>query len=189
MNLNYIFTSKRLGFRSWKDSDLDEFAKMNADQDVMEHFPKPLTRKETQDFIVRLKAHCIKHKHCYFAVEILENQEFIGFIGLAYQTYRTDFTPATDIGWRLKKEAWGNGFATEGAKRCLEYGFTTLNLKKVISTCTAQNKKSEHIMKKIGMSKLGAFNHPDLQDYPEYEKCYLYKLTKSDWERIENTDY
>ena len=63
---------------------------------------------------------------CYFAVDELSNYEFIGFIGLSHQDYDVEFTPFIDIGWRLDKNYWGKGFATEGAKRCLAYGFNHL---------------------------------------------------------------
>ena len=174
----YIFKSKRLEFRNWKKEDLVEFAKINADLEVMEHFPKPLTKNETLSFILRLQNHYKKNGYSYFATEILETGELIGFIGLAYQDYETDFTPAVDIGWRLKKSAWGNGYATEGAKKCLDFAFNKLKLEKVISTYTVKNSKSENVMKKIGMVKKGGFNHPKLKEYPEYEKCICYEISR-----------
>jgi RimJ/RimL family protein N-acetyltransferase len=179
---DYIFKSERLGFRNWTKNDLTEFAKMNADLEVMEHFPKPLTEKETAELIDRFENHYSKNGHTYFATEILENGEFIGFIGLAFQKYKTDFTPAVDIGWRLKKSAWKKGFATEGAKKCLDFGFNKLNLDKIISTCTDKNAKSENVMKKIGMEKMGEFNHPELKEYPEYEKNICYGINKNVWQ-------
>ena len=180
----YIFKSYRLGFRNWLKDDLTEFAGINADIEVMEHFPKPLTREETAEFIHRLQEHFTKNGHNYFATEILETGELIGFIGLAFQDYSSDFTPSVDIGWRLRKTAWGKGFATEGAKRCLEFGFEELNLEKIISTCTEKNTRSENVMKKIGMEKIGEFNHPKLKAYPEYEKCICYGITKDSWRQL-----
>ncbi len=179
LNNTYFFKSERLGFRNWMDSDLDEFAKLNSDLEVMEHFPKTLTKEETEKFIKRLKAHYTENGYSYFAIEILNTGEFIGFIGLAFKDYKSDFTPAVDIGWRLKKSAWGKGFATEGAKKCLELAFNELNLDKVISTCTERNYKSENVMKKIGMKKVGEFKHPQLKDYPDYEKCLCYEIRKT----------
>lgn len=176
MNQKYIFTSQRLGFRNWTETDLPEFAQLNADKNVMQHFPATLTEKETSDFIKRLQQHYEKHGHTYFAVELLETGEFIGFIGLVYQEYTSAYTPATDIGWRLKKTAWGKGFATEGAKRCLEFAFNHLQLDKVIATCTKNNTPSENVMIKAGMKKIGEFNHPKLIDYPHLEKCVCYEM-------------
>lgn len=185
MKTDYIFTSERLGFRNWKDSDLDEFAKINADLKVMEHFPKPLTKSETAEYIERLKTHFNHYGFNYFATEILDSGEFIGFIGLAYQDYESKFTPAIDIGWRLKQSAWGKGYATEGAKKCLEFAFNNLQLEKIISVFTEKNTKSENVMKKIGMKKIGNFKHPKLIAYPEYEKCVCYEITKSECLKIQ----
>jgi RimJ/RimL family protein N-acetyltransferase len=130
-----------------------------------------------------LQKHYEKKGYNYFATEILKTGEFIGFVGLAYQDYKTDFNPAVDIGWRLKKSSWGNGYATEGSKRCLEYAFKELKLERVISTCTEKNSNSENVMKKIGMIKKGMFNHPKLKEFPEYEKCIWYEINKNLWQQ------
>lgn len=176
MKGNYIFRSDRLGFRNWTTQDLVEFSKMNSDSEVMEHFPKALTQKESAKLIKRFQSHYEKNGYTYFASDVLETGEWIGFIGLAYQEYITEFTPATDIGWRLKRSAWGKGYATEGAKRCLEFAFKEMNLESVIATCTVNNVKSENVMKKIGMVKKGEFNHPELKEFPEFEKCIWYEI-------------
>lgn len=178
LNSKYLFTSERIGFRNWNDNDLEEFAKINADPEVMEHFPKQLTVTETFDFIQRLKRHYDTHGYNYFATELLGTGELIGFIGLAYQTYESVYTPSVDIGWRLKKDAWGYGYATEGAKKCLDLAFNELNIDSLISTCTEKNIRSENVMKKIGMKREGLFNHPNLKAYPAYEKCICYRIRK-----------
>ena len=175
----YIFKSERLGFRNWRNEDLEEFAKLNSDEEVMEHFPKILSKKEVEKFIEKLRNHFAKNGYTYYATEILETKEFIGMIGLAFQEYKTNFTPAIDIGWRLKRNAWGKGYATEGAKRCLKYAFNELGIKKIISVCTIKNIKSENVMKKIGMTKKGEFNHPELINHPEYEKHFCYEIIKN----------
>ena len=172
----YIFTSQRLGFRNWKTSDLNEFAQLNANELVMEHFPNTLTTEETKAFIVRLQEHSNTYNYNYFAVEILETKEFIGFIGLAHQDYEAVFNPSTDIGWRLKPSVWGNGYATEGAKRCLEYAFNVLDLDRVTSVCTLTNTNSEQVMKKIGMTKRNTFKHPKLKDFKNLEDCVWYEI-------------
>jgi len=173
----YIFTSERLGFRNWTIKDLDEFAKLNSDAAVMKHFPKILSKKEVEEFIDKLKNHFSENGFTYYATEILDTKEFIGMIGLAFQEYQTNFTPAIDIGWRLKRTAWGKGYATEGAKRCLNYAFNDLDINKIISVCTIKNKNSESVMKKIGMTKKGEFNHPGMINHPEYERHFCYEIT------------
>ncbi|NQX85698.1 MAG: GNAT family N-acetyltransferase [Flavobacteriaceae bacterium] len=173
---SYIFTSERLGFRNWKRDDLEDFAAINADFRVMEYFPFVLNKADTKASIQSYQEHYDTYGYNYFAVETLSNKEFIGFIGMAFQTYKSKYTPATDIGWRLKPSAWGNGYATEGAKRCLEYAFKALELERVIAICTINNINSERVMQKIGMTKLGNFKHPKLKDYPDYEDCLCYEI-------------
>jgi len=176
MNSEYIFTSQRLGFRFWKTDDLDHFSEMNADPEVMQHFPKVLTLDESKEFLDRLMAHQEKHGYCYYAVELKESGEWLGFIGMAYQTFESDFTPCTDIGWRLKRSAWGHGYATEGAECCKIFAFRTLKLTKLIATCTTTNFSSENVMKKIGMTKSADFKHPNLTGFPELQDCFCYEI-------------
>ena len=176
MDSNYIFTSERLGFRNWREEDIAPFAQMNKDTEVMRHFPKTLTTQESTELIDRLKKHYIEHGYTYYAVEVLTTGELIGFIGIAYQDYETPFTPATDIGWRLKTSAWGKGYATEGALKCLEFAFNELHLSHIVSVCTENNTSSENVMKKIGMTKKGIFKHSKLKDYPALEKCLWYEI-------------
>ena len=77
-------------------------------------------------------------------------------IGLSEQSYEAPFTPCVDIGWRLKPTFWHMGLATEGAKRCLKYGFQDIQLSKIFSVAPVINTPSIHVMKKIGMYYLGS---------------------------------
>ena len=179
MQKKCLFSSERPGFRSWHNDDLDEVAELNADPQVVEHFPSTLSRGETADFIDRLIAHFNRHGYSYFAVEVIDTGELIGFIGLAYQTYGVTFLPATVMGWRLKQTAWGKGYATEDAKRCLEFDFQKLKLERVVSTCTLSNQNSENVMRKIGLTKMGEFDHPRPSASPGHERCVWYEVKKS----------
>jgi RimJ/RimL family protein N-acetyltransferase len=172
----YIFKSERLGFRNWTEEDRPKMGKINSDPKVMEHFPTIPTQKQTDEFVDRMMAQFSQKGFCYFAVDRLDNQEFIGFIGLSEQTFKSDFTPCIDIGWRLAQHEWGKGFATEGAKKCLEFAFYKMQLKNIKSICPTTNLNSENVMKKIGMSKIKNFNHPLLSEYKELENCVLYEI-------------
>lgn len=178
MSPNYLFESERLGFRNWLKSDLESLTAMNEDPGVMEFFPKTLSPDESLDLLNRLTNHFEQYGHTYYAVELKTSKKFIGFIGLAYQEYESPLTPNVDIGWRLLPEAWGKGYATEGAQRCLQLAFEDLHISKIVSTCTVSNIPSENVMKKIGMKKMGYFNHPKLADYPEIQKCVWYQITQ-----------
>ena len=175
---SYLFTSPRLGFRNWQESDIAKMAAINADIAVMEFFPETQTLRQTQDFVARMQAQQADKGYCYFAVDTLEDREFIGFIGLSDKTFEASFTPCVDIGWRLARSAWGKGYATEGARRCLQYGFTELGMDKIYSMAPKLNLKSEQVMKKIWMKKAGEFIHPLLTNNERLKDCVLYEILK-----------
>ncbi len=177
--MDYIFTSQRLGFRNWLSSDLPKMAAINADEGVMKFFPSTQTKARTKEFIKRMQTQFEKNGFCYFAVDVLETSEFIGFIGLSEQTYDADYTPCVDIGWRLGKTHWEKGYATEGAKRVLQYGFEELKLGRVLSIAPVVNKASESVMKKSGMHKVTTFEHSLLMDNERLKECVLYEITNS----------
>lgn len=174
-NKNYIFTSERLGFRNWNVTDIDKMHEINSDEKVMEFFSAIPTKEQTRAFVERMKKQCEDKGFCYFAVDKLEDNEFIGFIGLSEQTFEADFTPCVDIGWRIKSSAWNKGFATEGAKKCLEYALNDLKLESIFSIAPEINIKSVHIMTKIGLKKQYAFEHPLLANNDRFKTCVLYK--------------
>lgn len=175
---NYIIKTERLGLRNWQTKDIAPAKKMNCNNSVMEFFPSLWSQKQTEDFIQRMRKHFRKHEFCYFAVDELETGKFIGFIGLMHQTYTTLFTPFVDVGWRLIPEAWGKGFATEGAKACLDYAFTKLKLKEVYAIAPELNLKSQRVMGKLGMHKYSNFSHPKIDIENPLRKCVAYKIIK-----------
>lgn len=153
-------------------------AAINADPRVMEYFPSTQTEAQTQGFIERSIVHQQKHGYCYFAAETRDDGQLIGFIGLAHQTYEADFTPCTDIGWRLHPEVWGRGLATEGALACLDLAFEQLKLPEVYSIAVRQNAPSIRVMEKIGMEYHSTFDHPALLDAPALKSCVVYRIAR-----------
>lgn len=178
MEVEYIFKSERLGFRNWIKNDLKPMAAINSDSEVMQFFPNVQTEGKTQQFIERMQCQFEEKGFCYFAVDKLDGQEFIGFIGLSEQTFKADFTPCIDIGWRLAKRAWGCGYATEGALKSLDYAFNSLELDEVLSIASTVNLQSINVMEKIGMKKVEKFEHPVLKDDPRLKECVLYSRKK-----------
>lgn len=171
----YNFTSKRLGFRAWEEMDLQFLNMLNSNIEVMRYFPKMPSYQENEAFIQRMQNLYSEKNYCYFLVEELETKSPIGFIGLADQNYESDFTPATDIGWRIFPGYWRNGYATEGALRCLDYAHD-LNLSEIISVAPKINEPSIAVMQKIGLQKIKEFNHPLLKNSPRLQACVLYKI-------------
>jgi RimJ/RimL family protein N-acetyltransferase len=175
----YLFTSNRLGFREWNSDDLPIMASINADPKVMEFFPSIQSVSQTEDFIKRNQRMFAENRFCYFAVELLETNELIGFIGLSQLTFESSFTPCVDIGWRIGFKYWNCGYATEGAKRCLQYAFEDLKLKEVFSVAPVINVKSIAIMHKIGMLERTHFEHPLLNSFDYLKKCALFFISNN----------
>jgi RimJ/RimL family protein N-acetyltransferase len=171
----YLFQSARLGFRNWKQEDVEALHAINTDDKVMEFLPKVTSITQTQQFIDRMNLLYNEKGFCYFAVDALANHELIGFIGLSTQNYAAHFTPCVDIGWRLKSSVWNQGYASEGAVRCLQYAQEILQLKKIYAIAPISNNKSQHIMSKIGLQKSANFEHPLLLQEPSLKDCVVYE--------------
>jgi len=179
--MNHLFTSQRLGFRNWEEKDIPKMAAISGDPEVMQYFPSTSTIEQTRQLIYRMQTSFKERGYCYFAVDRLDTGEMIGFIGLMYQDYDVDFNPCVDIGWRLKKNAWRQGFASEGASACLDYAFRKLELESVVAVATCINIPSEGVMQKIGMKKVKEFVHPKLIHDERLKDCILYEIKKEDW--------
>ncbi len=180
--MDYVIATQRLGLRNWKTSDEEPFVAMGKDSEVMHHFPKLLSGEETIGLIRRLQNHFSEYGYCYFAVEVLETGEFIGFTGLANQTWESEYTPCVDLGWRLKRSAWGKGYATEAAKASLNAAFQQFDLKEVYAFATDTNHPSMHIMEKIGMEYIGKVQHPLIEGDSRFMHCVVYNKTKENYE-------
>lgn len=171
----YIIKTERLGLRNWGQSDIAPFIEMGKDEAVMQHFPNILSDEESMGLIQRLQKHFETYGYTYFAIDILESDEFIGFAGLANQTWESEFTPCVDLGWRLKRTAWGKGYATEAAKACLDSALSHFGMKEVFAFATNTNLASENVMKKIGMKLVGKVQHPLILNDPRFKHCVVYK--------------
>ena len=181
-----VLHTARLFLRSWRDEDLASFARMNADPRVMRHFPSMLSQRESDLLVAGIRAHFAAHGFGLWAVEIKGVAPFAGFIGLAIPKFEAHFTPCVEIGWRLAAEYWGNGYAPEGARAALAFGFQTRE--EIVSFTVPENLASRRVMEKIGMrhEPREDFDHPSLPDGHLLQRHVLYRLPRVDWARREN---
>ena len=178
MEIEYTIATERLGLRKWTDADFIPFAEMNKDKDVMKYFPGTLNDEETLVMMDRINTHFSNYGFGLFAVEKSATKEFIGYTGFMVPAFKSFFTPCVEIGWRFKKEEWGNGYATEAAKACLQYGFETLHFERVYSFTAVINIRSERVMQNIGMIRAGEFDHPKIDAGNLLWRHVLYKIGK-----------
>lgn len=184
-NINYppIIRTERLVLRPWNSADLEPFAALNADPGVMEYFPSVLSRKESDALAARICTKLEEQGWGLWAVSVPDVANFIGFIGLARPTFDAHFTPAVEVGWRLASDYWGKGYATEGAKAALAFGFDTLNLEEIVSFTAVQNERSRRVMEKIGMDHATQddFDHPKLVEGHPLKRHVLYRINQQEW--------
>lgn len=178
---DYILSTSRLGLRLWRETDIAPFAAMNADADVMRYFPSIMTTEQTMAFYERIAATFAERGYGLWAVDMLQTGEFIGFIGFSHPRFDEWFTPCVEIGWRLRSDMWGHGLATEGAAECLHYGFDKLGFRDIYSFTAVQNLPSERVMQKIGMTRLGEFDHPVLAPESPLRRHLLYRITSAEF--------
>ncbi|MGB5595396.1 MAG: GNAT family N-acetyltransferase [Crocosphaera sp.] len=167
----------RLKLREWKEEDKEFFFHINSDPKVMEFMPKLLSKEESDDFVERIKTKFKEDGYSFFAVELISDQTFIGLIGLSIPKFQSFFTPCVEIGWRLAYNYWGKGYATEGAKECINYGFKDLKLSEIVSFTVPKNVRSRKVMEGIGMKFIDEFDHPLLPEGHPLKKHVLYKIT------------
>jgi RimJ/RimL family protein N-acetyltransferase len=179
----------RLLLRLWRDDDREPFATLNADPIVMEHFPAPLTRDESDALVDRIEAGIDERGWGLWSVEVLDSSAFIGFVGLNPATFDAPFTPAVEVGWRLAREHWGHGYATEGARAALAYGFDELALDEIVSFTTRANERSSRVMKRLGMRRDPAddFDNPSVPEGSPIRPHVLYRIGREAWKRDRET--
>jgi RimJ/RimL family protein N-acetyltransferase len=172
--------TSRLLLRRWRDDDRDPFAALNADAVVMEHFSAPLRGAESEAFVDRIERGFDERGWGLWAVEVPGTAPFIGFVGLNPVTFEAPFTPAVEVGWRLAREHWGHGYATEAARAALEFGFETLALDEIVSFTTQGNTRSRRVMERLGMRYDPAddFDHPNVQRADPLRLHVLYRLDR-----------
>ena len=175
-----MIVTERLVLRQWRDSDVEPFARLCADPEVMEFFPAPIAYDVTAAMVERCRAFIDDHGWGLWAVEVPGVADFIGFIGLAIPRFDESLV---EIGWRIDKPYWGYGYATEGARAVLAYGFETLELPEIVSFTAVPNVRSSRVMERIGMHHDVArdFDHPNLEDGHWLRRHVLYSLTRDQW--------
>jgi len=173
-----VLRTDRLVLRGWRPADRAPFAALNADGEVMRHFPSTLTATQSDDMVDSIMAGWERRGFGLWAVERADTAAFIGYIGLSSPSWSAE--PMVEVGWRLARSSWGNGFAPEGARAALDFGFSCVRLPdhEIVSFTTVQNAKSRRVMEKIGMRHDASrdFDHPLLADWHE-RRHVLYSIS------------
>ena len=172
-----MLRGERVLLRPWIDTDRAPFATMNADPEVMRYFVAPLSREQSDALVQRLRTHIDTHGFGLWAMEAPDAEgvlRFAGFVGLSASVPFTlplpGIVPAPhEIGWRLARWAWGRGYASEAAALALQYAFDELAWPQLVSFTAAGNLASQAVMRRIGLTPRGGFDHPRID--AEHRLC------------------
>lgn len=176
------YRTARLFMRRWRPDDLDPFSEMCADPEVMRYFPSTMTRDECAEMVDAIDERFDRLGYGLWALEV--DGRFAGYTGLNFTApaFTVPFAPCAEVGWRLARWAWGNGYASEAAREALRIGFEEHALPVIHSWTTQTNARSESVMRRIGMHR-----HADLDfDHPGTPGWWgaphiVYSLSADEW--------
>jgi RimJ/RimL family protein N-acetyltransferase len=168
----------RLVMRGWTSPDRDVFAAMNADPEVMEHFPATMPRDESDAFVDRIERGFDAHGFGLWALELRESGEFVGFTGLSVPRFHADWMdqreqPVVEVGWRLVRSAWGKGLASEAAREACRFGFEEVGRREITSFTVVGNLRSQAVMRRLGMTPIAEYDHPVVGHAPLPSVAFL----------------
>ena len=168
----------RLLLRGWRAEDRDPYAAMNADAETMQFYPSILNRAESDARVDRAAQEWARDGYGRWAVEIPGVAPFAGYVGLKDPGFEVSATPCLEIGWRLAREHWGHGYATEAAGAAIEFGFTQAGVDEIVAFAVPGNARSLRVMTKLGMTFSGEFDHPGVAEGHPLRRHLLYRITR-----------
>lgn len=173
----------RLLLRGFRGSDLAALAALNADPRVMEYLRGPMSLQDSAAQLARFRQHWEEHGFGWWAVEVPGVAPFIGWVGLARPRFEAHFTPCVEIGWRLAAAFWNQGYATEGAREALRFGWELSSppLEEIVAFTAAGNARSRRVMGKLGMRHevTDDFDHPALPEGHSLRRHVLYRVRRA----------
>ncbi|HEX3264904.1 MAG TPA: GNAT family N-acetyltransferase [Candidatus Limnocylindrales bacterium] len=176
--------TERLLLRARLERDRAPYRAMNADPEVMRHFPKPLDAAESDAMFESLTPPWEKDGIGGWIVARAVDGAFLGVTGFSRPSFDPPlFAPEFEIGWRYARASWGHGYATEAARAALQFGFETVGLDEIVSFTVPANERSRHVMERLGMHRDAAddFDHPRLPEGHPLRRHVLYRLRASEW--------
>jgi RimJ/RimL family protein N-acetyltransferase len=179
----------RLRLRQWREDDLAPFAALNTDPEVMRFFEEPLSHERSDAWARAIAAVIEDQGWGLWALERRDTGEFIGFTGLQVPRHELPFNPCVEVGWRLARSAWGQGFATEAGRASLAHAFGPLELDEVVSMTAVTNLPSRRVMERLGMTRdeQADFDHPAVSAGHPLQRHVLYRIGAEQWRALPAT--
>jgi RimJ/RimL family protein N-acetyltransferase len=168
----------RLLMRRWRESDREPFAALNADPETMRFFPETLDRAASDAFVDSIETRFDRLGYGLWALEISGTREFIGFTGLNPMPAGVPGAGGVEVGWRLARQAWHHGYATEAARAALGVAFDGVGLSEIWSMTAVLNEPSSAVMRRLGMTEVARFLHPNVPTGHPLQPHVTYHLAR-----------
>jgi RimJ/RimL family protein N-acetyltransferase len=182
--------TERLILRDWRDEDWPEFFRLTNTPRVMRWLGDLLDVEQQAEMRGRMTELAARYGHCFWAVERKADGghlagELLGFCGLK----RADASGGTiagsfEVGWRLREDAWGQGYAKEAAAASLAAGFNRFGAEEIVALTVIQNEASWGLMTRLGMRRREDLDFPDPRYEPELRDTIVYSITNGEWGRL-----
>lgn len=178
-----VLRTERLILRPWRPEDFDAFAALNADERVAAMLGGPADRAASDAIAAHMIEGFRTRGFGYWAVELPGVAPFIGALGLSLPSFDAPFMPAVEIGWRLAFDHWGKGYASEGARAALDFGFNQAGLDEIVSFTARINTKSRAVMERLGMRTDPKDDFGNVRLAPDHplHPHVLYRLRRAAW--------
>ncbi|MDX6751645.1 GNAT family N-acetyltransferase [Geminicoccaceae bacterium 1502E] len=178
-----VLATDRLILRPWRDADREALGALNADPEVMAHFPAPLDRAASDAMLERMRGQFATLGFGFWAVTEAPDGPLLGLVGLGAPRFEAHFTPCIEVAWRLGRAHWGKGYASEAARAALVFGFERAGLDEIVAMTLPTNRRSQAVMERLGMTRDPAddFDHPNVPEGHAMRRHLLYRLTRDAW--------
>jgi RimJ/RimL family protein N-acetyltransferase len=158
-----MIETQRLILRPWTEADVPEFIRVTNTPAVMEHLGGVQEPEVFNGYFTRVQACQEKNGFCFWLMDLRADASLLGYCGLKVAT-AGPIAGEVEIGWRLRQDAWGHGYAREAAAACLEWAWRNLDCARVVAITVEGNTRSWGLMERLGMERRRDmdFDHPDV---------------------------
>lgn len=175
-----MIETERLILRGWRDSDVAPFHAMGNDPDVMRYLGPPMTLADAQSAADRQNDFIASHGYCFWAIERKADAQFLGFCGIKPGPEGTPIAGEVEIGWRLRRDAWGKGYAREAAEAAIAWVWANTGATDIAAMTVLANANSWGLMERLGMTRDHAadFDHPAVPDDSPLKRHIVYRIAR-----------
>lgn len=180
--IDVVFSTDRLHLRTWAYEDVDTYLAYLNTPEVMRWLGEPISRDDYFAMVDRLNGFQAERGFCFWALERKSDAAFLGFCGLKYVNAEgTDLTGEFEIGWRLREDCWGKGYAKEAARASLDRAFTVHGAPRVVAFTVQGNTASWGLMERLGMERRADLDYHDPAYDGDLNPTIVYSITRDQW--------